>query len=150
MCYCTDLCTVKGTIIRLGLILFIAAAVVAAVVLTTTPSNPKIQNISVSTDANVYHSNDLMKITVSILSSESIDNLSLMVEGIVGSSGKARLNETRQVNLTKGRNDILINYTMPVCSRCAGLPPGAYAINVTLLQENSTIGTASHSILIES
>jgi hypothetical protein len=116
--------------------------------LLTQDSVSAIDSVTIATDKDTYHSKDVMKITIGITASGHIKNVLLKVEGITDRYGRMRLSEGRVVDLTAGPNTITVGYTLPVCSVCAGLSPGTYGINASLIKDNVTLSTATHSISI--
>ncbi len=110
---------------------------------------PDIQIVSITTDQPVYHSRETMVIHIEISSSAYMENLTLAIEGIRDKFEKARLNTTQSVNLQKGSNFFSINFTLPVCSKCAGLPPGEYTMNASILRGTLPIATVTRTVLLE-
>jgi hypothetical protein len=92
--------------------------------------NLKNLKISLSTDKELYHSNELMNITVEVNSPEELKNARIRVYGIY--SGRYRLNEEKEVDLEIGKNNISFLYKTPRCYGCAGISPGVYEINAEL------------------
>jgi len=105
--------------------------------------------LSVSTDKDLYHSNEVMHISVDVTSSGKIENTTLQIVGIEDRYGDIRLNYTMSANLSPGNNDYIYDYQLPACSHCAGLDPGDYQFNVTLERNGMIIDNANHTIRIE-
>ena len=105
--------------------------------------------LSVSTDKDLYHSNEVMYVTVEVSSSRPLDNAIVLFSGIEDRYGDFKLNDTLSANLTPGINTLSYEHTMPSCSHCSGLDPGDYQFNVTLEREGVIFDTVNHTIRIE-
>jgi hypothetical protein len=144
-------CGVKDRIVILVAIVAVLVGVVALYTVLTDPgiSEPEIHITSVMTDKEVYQSKEVMEIRILVAASATLNNVSLGVEGIADASGKPRLDQVRMVNLKQGENEYQLNYTLPVCSRCAGLPAGNYSFNASLFTGNTTYSTKSYTVRIQ-
>ena len=135
--------------------LIVIAVVVAAVVIVIAigasvffgPASANI--ISVSTDKDLYHSNEIMKVTVEVSSTRPMDNATILFSGIEDIYGGLKLNDTLSANLTPGTNTLSYEHQMPSCSHCSGLDPGDYQFNVTLEREGVILDMVNHTIRIE-
>lgn len=105
--------------------------------------------LQVTTDRDLYHSHDVMKITVVADIAPPADNMTLRLEGIRDTNGKLRLKHSVPVNTTGSSVILLDEFELPPCSSCAGLPAGDYPFNVTLVRNNSTLSTIMHMVRIE-
>lgn len=105
--------------------------------------------LSVSTDKDLYHSNEIMHVTVEVSSSKTLNNATVLFSGIENSYGDLKLNGTLSANLTPGLNTLSYNHTMPSCSHCSGLDPGDYNFNVTLERDGVIFDMVNHTIRIE-
>ena len=105
--------------------------------------------LSITTDQPVYHSKETMQIHIEIFSSDRMNNLTFAVEGITDQLGRSRLEQTQFITLEKGSNVVSINFTLPVCSKCAGLPPGEYTINASVLQDTISITHGMQTVVLE-
>jgi hypothetical protein len=105
--------------------------------------------LSVSTDKDLYHSNEVMHVTVEVSSSRPLDNATVLFSGIEDRYGGLKLNGTLSANLTPGINTLSYEHTMPSCSHCSGLDPGDYEFNVTIGREGVIFDTVNHTIRIE-
>ncbi|MEM2918764.1 MAG: hypothetical protein QXY62_04625 [Candidatus Altiarchaeota archaeon] len=103
--------------------------------------------ISFSTDKEIYHSNEIMKIKVLINAEEEMNNVSVKIYGIM--SGYYRLQIEDKKNLKKGLNEINFEYRTPSCTGCAGIRPGSYEVNVELLYDNETIAKETKNVNIK-
>ena len=131
-----------------ALIVLVGAASVIAFSLPNAAGMPHVSITSILTDKDTYFSKEKMQISIGITSSSPLDNVQMKVEGIQDRYGQMRLSEIRNLTLQEGQNSIVVDYTMPVCSACAGLKSGVYLINVTVSREGVPLAVASHSISI--
>ncbi len=100
--------------------------------------------MQLSTDKNVYHSNEIMNITIDIQSNTDTKNMTLRIYGIY--SGKNRLERTKTITLKKGANTESITYKTPRCTGCAGIRPGTYKVNAQLKYNNTLLVNTSNDI----
>jgi hypothetical protein len=105
--------------------------------------------LSVTTDKELYHSNNVMNITVAVTSPRTIDNITLNITGIEDRYGDFRLSHEIQANLSPGTNTLTYDYQLPPCSKCAGLEPGNYSFNVTLEQYSTILDQTNYTIQLE-
>jgi hypothetical protein len=129
------------------IVLAVAVVVILAYSLFLLPPSAAIR--SVSTDRELYHSNEIMKVTVEVTSTRPITNATFLFFGIEDRYGGLKLNSTLSANLTPGTNTISYEHPMPSCSHCSGLDPGDYQFNVTLERDGAILDTANHTIRIE-
>jgi len=87
---------------------------------------------SIHTDKDVYHSREPMLITLRIESPSDMQ-VKIWIYGIKNMRGQYLLNIEREANLSAGVNELNFSYTTPLCSKCAGLPPGEYFINSSVM-----------------
>ncbi len=134
-------------------LLIIAAAILVVVaviaVLTLSSGIARADILSVSTDKDLYHSNEVMTISIDITASGSLDNTLLRIEGIEDRYGDLRLSREIAANLSPGTNEFSEDFRLPSCSHCAGLDAGTYFVNVTLEKDGVIMDTASHQVQIE-
>jgi hypothetical protein len=129
-------------------IVVVAVAVIGVILLSHSgPVNAQIA--SVETEKDLYHSDEIMNITVEVTSTGNLDNATLMIEGIQDKHGRTRLSHEMQVNLTSGVNNFTYDYQLPECSSCAGLNAGTYQVNVTLTENGTVISNATKSVEIQ-
>ena len=105
--------------------------------------------LSVTTDKDVYHSNEVMKISIDVTSSGKLDNTLLKIEGIEDRYGNYRLSREIAANLSAGTNQFSEEFRLPPCSHCAGLDAGTYFINVTIEKDGMIMDMASRQVQIE-
>jgi hypothetical protein len=111
--------------------------------------SPDVRILSITTDQPVYHSKETMQIHIEIFSSDRMNDLTVVVDGITDQLGRSRLEQTQFITLEKGSSVIAINFTLPVCSKCAGLPPGEYTINASVQQNNVSIARGMQTVVLE-
>ncbi len=125
----------------------LVVAVAAILVSSLTPAHAEIT--AVSTDKDLYHSKEIMKIAVMVRSSGQVDNTTVKIEGIEDKYGKLRLSSEIPANITSDQTMVTYDYELPSCSKCAGLEPGSYQFNVTLEKNGMPISNATHTVQIE-
>ncbi|SNQ61276.1 thioredoxin family protein [Candidatus Methanoperedens nitratireducens] len=87
--------------------------------------------LSISTDGDVYHSNETLKAHVDFNSPNSGKG-QVQVSGVRNAFNRALINETRNANIEKGYNGFDFEFTTPSCEECSALSPGVYAVNATV------------------
>ena len=105
---------------------------------------------TVTTDKDVYTSQEIMNIEVNISSGGDIENVSLYLVGI--STGQARgLNEKRHIDIKEGKMTLNFNYLIPYCSvsGCSIIKPGEYTVGLILVYNEDIIGSAKKKVRIE-
>ncbi|MCW1296941.1 MAG: hypothetical protein OH319_04640 [Candidatus Parvarchaeota archaeon] len=105
-------------------------------------------NLNISTDKEVYYSNELMNIKIEIMTEKEIKDVYMMTYGIVDNFGRYRLNDTRLLNISAGKNLITFEYRTPSCYGCAGISPGNYTLVAVMMNGNDTIANATCEIEI--
>ena len=60
-----------------------------------------------------------------------------------------RLSHDIPANLSAGPATFIYDYQLPSCSSCAGLDPGTYQVNITLVQNGSIISNMTRTVQIE-
>jgi hypothetical protein len=127
-------------------VILIAAS---AMVLTSMFKPASASVYSVTTDKDLYHSNDVMMMKILVNSTGFTTDTSLKIEGITDSYGQTRLLHIMRANLTPGPNIFLYDYHLPSCSKCSGLNPGSYPIYVTLDKNGTIISNMSIDVNLE-
>ncbi len=87
--------------------------------------------LSISTEKNVYHSNESLKVHVDFNSTKA-GRAQLQVEGIKNSFGRAMVSGTRDVILKIGDNGFEFNFITPSCEECSAVSPGEHYLNATV------------------
>jgi hypothetical protein len=104
--------------------------------------------MDLNTEKELYHSNELMKINVTINSNKELNNASLIVKGI-NSRKRFRLNKEQKINLKKGVNSFIVEYTTPRCNTCSGIKEGTYEIIAKLIHDENIIANNSSNVEIK-
>ncbi|OPX66655.1 MAG: hypothetical protein A4E37_01876 [Methanoregulaceae archaeon PtaB.Bin056] len=125
----------------------IAASGAVAYALLSGPASARI--VSVSTDKDLYHSRDTMKISVSIESEGDLGNATLQLRGIEDRHGDCQLHKEIPVTVSKGSHIQVYDHKLPACSSCSGLNAGNYTINATLVQNGVPVSYMTHSFRLE-
>ncbi len=139
----------RRDVLIIALVVGAILVVTAGALLLTSLSPAHAEITALSTDKDLYHSHEIMKIAVMVRSSGQMDNATLMFEGIKDKNGKMRLSHEIPANLTSDQTMITYDYELPSCSKCAGLDPGDYGFNVTLQRNNVTLSQVNYTVRIE-
>lgn len=108
-----------------------------------------IKIVSLSTDKDIYHSNEEMGIVLSVYSPENISDVLIKVSGVKSKKGVYYVSYSSKQNLIAGENNIAFNKTLPSCPKCAGISQGTYVIDASVTYDDEVV-TATHSIAITS
>ncbi|RLJ10143.1 MAG: hypothetical protein DRP15_01040 [Candidatus Aenigmatarchaeota archaeon] len=100
---------------------------------------------SVTTDKDVYHSGDEMKINVFL--NEHKNTLTLMVNGIKDKYGEFRVARSYMVSPNEKWKNITI--ALPSCYGCSGVSPGNYTIYIILFSGDRLIDSFTKQITLE-
>lgn len=134
----------------LATVIVVAIVVIIAIILVVPPALPGgAQITSLTTDKDLYHSNEVMNIAISVSTTGTVDNATVQIQGISDRHGRNRLSHEIHTNLTSGPATFVYDYQLPSCSSCAGLDPGTYEVNVTLLRGNETLSHLNRTVRIE-
>jgi len=135
-------------------LIFTAVLVVVLIAVSATactslfkPTNAEVT--SVTTDKDLYHSNEVMMMKILVNSSGYTNDTSLNLEGITDKFGQTRLSHVMPANLTPGPNVFLYDFHLPTCSKFSGLDPGTYPIDVTLEKNGTVISNMSITVNLE-
>jgi hypothetical protein len=138
----------KNTLFLVAVVVVIL--IVASAMVLTSLSKPATANVfSVTTDKELYHSNDVMMMKILVNSTGFTTDTSLKIEGITDSYGQTRLSHIMRANLTPGPNIFLYDYHLPSCSKCSGLNPGIYPLSITLERNGTILSNMSISVNLE-
>jgi len=129
------------------IVVIIAAGAVIGYTYFLGPGTAQITNVS--TDKSLYHSKEIMNITVIASSRGDMSNTTLKLTGIQNRYGEAQLEDEIPVNLTPGRNILKYDHKLPTCSSCSGLSAGTYEIDVALVKDGNVIANTTYSIDLE-
>jgi hypothetical protein len=128
-------------------VLVVILIAVSAMACSSLPASAKVT--SVTTDKDLYHSNDVMMMKILVNSTGSINDTFLKIEGITDTYGQTRLTHVMPANLTPGPNSFLYDYHLPSCSKCSGLDPGNYPLNITLVKNGTIISNMTITVHLE-
>lgn len=104
---------------------------------------------SVTTDKDLYHSKEIMNVTVLANSQGDMSNTTLKLHGIQDRHGDYQLDKEIPVNLSPGLNTLVYNHQLPSCSSCSGLSAGTYQIEVELIHNGIIVSNMTHPIQLE-
>ncbi len=133
----------RRDILIIGAALIVCAIVALILLSVLGPAHAEIT--AVTTDKDLYHSNEKMNITFLINSAGNMDNTTARIEGIQDQDGHLRISHDMPANLTAGPNIFFYQHQLPSCSKCSGLGEGTYQVNVTLLRNGIQISNMTHS-----
>ena len=117
-------------------------------ILQAAMSKPTVE-LQISTDSYDYLSGQQMKITITINTTQNLQNVRLQLYGIRSKYDIYKLNQEDQLNLTSGTHTLTYNYNTPTCSSCAGLSSGEYSISTKLLLDGEELATTQTMINIQ-
>ncbi len=126
----------------------VIALLIAAIAFPLYGVAPNAEISSVSTDHDLYHSNEIMKIFISLQSPGDGQNTSVVIQGIEDRNGKMRLEHTMPVPVSPGPAVLIYEYNLPSCSHCAGLDEGTYQFDVALVKDGAVLSNKTHSVQI--
>jgi hypothetical protein len=134
----------------LATVIVVVIVAVIVIILLSLPHQPAEAHITaVTTDKELYHSNEIMNIVISVMSAGNVDNSTVRIEGISDRHGRMRLFHEIPANLSSGPATFIYDYQLPSCSSCAGLDPGTYQVNITLEQNGVVISNMTRTVQIE-
>jgi hypothetical protein len=140
----------KNTLIIIGviaLVIIIGGILVARGGLAGSGNDVSIT--SFQTDKNLYHSKELMKLQIGISSGAYIENVTVHLWGITDRYGDTHMNKDFNLALSPGTTTIAYEYLLPNCSKCSGIDPGDYPINVKVSRDNAPIAIGKHTVRLE-
>ena len=94
----------------------------------------KIYIKNISTDKAVYHSSDVMNLSLSIYSNSDLENVTVTANGI-----NKKFNAAKTLELKKGSNDVSFIYTLPRCNVCGGISAGDYNLSCIISYKNISV-----------
>jgi hypothetical protein len=133
----------------LVIVLVVAAIALISLGFLILPKPVNAAIVNVSTDRDLYHSNEVMAIMVTVTSPGGMNNATIRFGGLRDNYGRERLSHDLTTDLPAGEKNVTYDYNLPPCSICAGLSPGIYSFNVSLIRDNSVLSNMTHSIRIE-
>jgi hypothetical protein len=132
-----------------AVIVVVIVAVIAIILLSLPPQPAGAQITAVTTDKELYHSNEVMNIVISVTTAGNLDNTTVRIEGISDRHGRMRLSHEIPANLSAGPATFIYDYQLPSCSSCAGLDPGLYQVNISLVKNGVIISNMTRNVQIE-
>ncbi len=99
---------------------------------------------NVSADKDVYHSAEVMNLTVLVYSSSDAENVTVTANGING-----RLNIEKTLNLDAGENGVSFTYKLPRCNVCGGIRAGTYDLTCEVSYGNMTIKNSTSVQIVQ-
>lgn len=103
-----------------------------------------------STDKEIYSSFEDMYVRIVIFSESQLNNVSIQLIGIKPRQ-YAYVNDSKQITLLAGRNEVLFVEKTPYCtSGCGGVYPGPYQIEVRVYHRGKLIANSSKTIHLTS
>ncbi len=87
--------------------------------------------LSISTDRDVYRSNETLKIHLEFNSTDNGKG-QIEVAGIKNAFGRPSINEKKEESVEKGRNAYDFLFKTPSCEACSAIEPGVYTVNATI------------------
>ncbi|HEY9205658.1 MAG TPA: cytochrome c biogenesis protein CcdA [Candidatus Methanoperedens sp.] len=89
------------------------------------------QILSISTEKEIYHSNETLEIQLDFNSSDSGKG-QIEISGIKNAFGRPSINEKREAIIEKGSNRFVFEFKTPSCEDCSAIEPGVHDINATV------------------
>ena len=102
-------------------------------------NSKSVEILSIGDNDMSYRFGEVVNMNVTLKSSKSIDNITIILLGLKNKVGKEQLYETLETNLSSGTHNVTFLYKIPSCSPCNKLDPGTYALNVTVLHDDETL-----------
>ncbi len=132
----------------------IALAVIAGVLFLVRGTSPVSEGpvavASFQTDKNLYHSKEMMQLQVSISSGSPVQNATVHIWGIIDRHGDTHLIRDIPVELKPGMTTITTEYQLPSCSKCSGIDPGNYTLNLKVVRDgNQLLAVGSRTVHLE-
>ena len=115
----------------------------------TPAADGAIKIVSLSTDKDIYHSNENVEIVLAVYSPDDISDVLIKISGVKSRKGVYFVSLSNNTNLIAGENKITFTQKLPACSGCVGISTGTYFINVSVAYDDEVVN-ATHSIAITS
>lgn len=146
-----------GNIIKIPLILaFFVIFTAGCIQQKNVTENPEIEmqenndidNVQISsfeTDKEVYGSHENLEATIQLESAKETE-LKARLIGIIPYNF-AHIDESKTLNLTQGKNEIVFNTKTPHCtSGCGGVYPGPYELTIELVADDEVVANSNTTI----
>jgi len=108
------------------------------------PEEAEIDLLNVSTDKDIYHSAEVMNLTVLIRSSSDVENVTVTANGING-----RMNIEKTLNLDAGENGMSFTYKLPRCNVCGGIRAGTYDLTCEVSYGGMTVKNSTSVQIVQ-
>ncbi len=95
--------------------------------------------VDLSTDRELYHSAEVMNLSVTIYSMTGLEGVRLTAKGV-----KNKLDMIKTVNLSAGTNRFDFIYKLPSCNTCGGIGAGTYDIQCEVSHNNITVKNTTY------
>ena len=95
--------------------------------------------VYVKSNKKIYNSGDNMRLVIDLKNFTIEDILKIQVVGIKTSRGNFALNKIREVEIKENPYRVVFHVKLPSCSKCAGIAPGKYSIQVNILQKGEVV-----------
>ncbi|NJD77539.1 MAG: hypothetical protein FIB08_10665 [Candidatus Methanoperedens sp.] len=95
------------------------------------------QILSLSTEKDIYHSNETLKIQL-YFNSPDDGKGEIQISGIKNAFDRPSINEKREVAIEKGSNRFDFEFKTPSCEECSAIEPGIHDINATVIIAGKT------------
>lgn len=101
-------------------------------------------SLEAKTDKKIYYSGEQIRLEITLLSSQNLENITVSAQGIVSQYGHIYFDKSQNINLVKNQpQKISFISVLPVCSSCSGVNPGDYAIEITAVSGRESLKTSS-------
>ncbi|MCK4745121.1 hypothetical protein KAS41_03590 [Candidatus Parcubacteria bacterium] len=135
-----------GIFLLASMILFYAIPLACYQEIHSAIENPiiKIQDseksaVYIKSDKKIYNSGDNMRLVIDLKNFTIEDILKIQVVGIKTSRGNFALNKIREVEIKENPYRVVFDVKLPSCSKCAGIAPGKYSIQVNILRKGEVV-----------
>jgi len=99
---------------------------------------------NVSADKDVYHSAEVMNLSVLVYSSSHVENVTVTANGING-----RMNIEKTLNLDAGENGMSFTYKLPRCNVCGGIRAGTYDLTCEVSYGGMTVKNSTSVQIVQ-
>ncbi|MEA2064839.1 MAG: hypothetical protein U9O66_00900 [Patescibacteria group bacterium] len=143
---------IHGLIFLIGIFLLISMVLFYVVPLVSYQGTPnQIKNsiiknkdsenstVYIKSDKKIYRSGDNMRLVIDLKNFTVEDILKIQIVGIKTARGNFALNKIREVTIRENPYKVVFDIKLPSCSKCAGIAPGAYPIQVNILQKGEVV-----------
>ena len=94
---------------------------------------------NLSTDKELYHSADVMNLSITIYSMSELQGVQVTANGI-----NNKMNMLKTVNLSSGENTFHFIYRLPRCNVCGGIGAGRYDIRCEVIHGNTSVKNTTY------